>query len=506
MDTLGFLMHGFGVALQPLNLGYCFLGVVMGTLVGVLPGISSLGAVAMLLPITLGLPPATALIMLAGVYYGSEYGGSITSILLNIPGNPAAAVTCQEGYPMAKAGRGGQALILSAIASFAGGIVGVLFMLWMAPALAELSFALGPADYFAAMLFALLATALFQHGSPIKGLTMVLLGVSLAMIGTDSQTGLPRLTFGWLELRDGISIAVLAMGLFGVSEVMQSLLQRDASFSGSSRFQWIPSFDEWRRSTGSTLRGSVVGSLLGALPGTGTTASTVVALGIERMISRTPERFGQGMVEGVAAPEAANNAASQTAFVPTMMLGIPGSATMALILAAMTMHGVTPSPLLPQEQPDFFWGLIASFLVGNVLLLVLNVPLVKVWIAVLRIPARALFPFVLALIVMAVYASSGSMFDVVLVLVLGVMGYLLRAQGFHLTPLLIGFVLGPLIEDNLRRALTISQGDLGILVSSPVSIAIHALIVLLCAVVCWSRWRRFRSERFTFKPKSSKGS
>lgn len=491
MQALSHLMDGLAVALLPLNLGYCFLGVLIGTLVGVLPGISALAAVAMLLPFTTGLPPTAALVMLAGVYYGSEYGGAITAILLNVPGTPAATVSCQEGHAMARAGRAGPALMLSAMASFGGGMVGVVAVLLLSPALAELAFQFGPAEYFSAMLFALVATAVIQHGHPLQGLTMVLLGMSLALMGTDVQTGQPRLTAHWGALRDGIPMAVLVMGLFGVSEVMHALLQ-PAQARGVALQRWWPSRDEWRRSVGPTWRGGLIGSLLGALPGTGTTAATVIAYTVEKLWAPRVSVSvpGQGQVEGLTSPESANNAAAQTAFVPTLLLGIPGSATMALVLEALNVHGVTPSPLMPVEQPQLFWGLLASFVVGNVMLLVLNVPLIRVWVGLLAIPSRALYPWVLSLMAMAIYSTSGSVFWIGGVFVLGWMGLVLRRAGFQLTPLLIGFVLGPMVEDHLRRALAISQGDVGILVRSTASCVLLLATGGLLLGVMWRVHRR----------------
>lgn len=488
MQALSHWVDGFAVALLPLNLSYCFLGVLIGTLVGVLPGISALSAVAMLLPLTTSLPASTALMMLAGVYYGSEYGGAITAILLNVPGTPAASISCQEGHAMARAGRAGQALILSALASFGGGMLGVLAVLLLSPALAELAFQLGPAEYFAAMLFALVATAVIQHGHPVKGLAMVLLGMSLALVGTDVQTGLPRFTAGLLPLRDGVPIAVLAMGLFGVSEIMQELL-KPAPDTATTRTSGWPSRTEWRLSVAPTLRGGVIGSLLGALPGTGTTAATVVAYTVEKLLRPRSHPPSDGRVEGLTSPESANNAAAQTAFVPTLLLGIPGSATMALVLEALNIHGVTPSPLMPVDQPELFWGLLASFVVGNLMLLVLNVPLMRVWVRLLAIPPQALYPLVLSLMAMAIYGTSGSVFWVAGLWVLGGLGLVLRRAGFHLTPVLIGFVLGPLVEDNLRRALAISQGDVGFLWRSPLSIGLLAAAAGLLGVL-WRVHRR----------------
>ncbi len=483
-------MAGLDVALSPDNLGFCLAGVALGTLVGVLPGVSSLAAVAMLLPFTHALSPITALVLLAGVYYGSEYGGSIASILLNVPGTPASAVSCLDGHPMARAGRAREALILSAGASFCGAVVGIGMMLAMAAPLAGLAFMLGPAEYFAIMLFGLVCTAAVGRGHLAAGLAAMLAGVGLAMVGTDAQTGVARFTFGLAELRDGVPLVVLAMGLFGVSEVMLSMFAAIPAVRcpvGSSG-GW-PRISAWRGAAGPMLRGGALGGLFGALPGTGPTLASIAAYALERRLSDRPERFGQGAIAGLAAPEAANNAAAQTAFVPTLALGIPGSATMALILGAMSVHGVVPSPLLAVESPELFWGLMASFVIGNVLLLVLNVPLVGLWVRILRVPPERLYPFVLVLIGVSTFGARGSAFDVWIALGIGLLAYGLRRSGVQLAPVLIGFVLGPLVEENFRRALAISQGDFAIFVSSPIALAALGAVVVLLAVAGYRSFR-----------------
>jgi len=493
VDALSGLMAGFEVALSPGNLWFCLIGVALGTLVGVLPGVSSLAAVAMLLPFTHALSPTAALVLLAGVYYGSEYGGAIAAILLNVPGTPASAVSCLDGHPMARAGRAREALILSAGASFGGAVVGIGMMLAMAAPLAGLAFMLGPAEYFAIMIFGLVCTAAVGRGRLATGMVAMLAGVGLAMVGTDAQTGVARFTLGLTELRDGIPLVVLAMGLFGVSEVMLSMFGAlPVVRGGIGERSALPRWKAWRRAAGPVLRGGVLGGLFGALPGTGPTLASIAAYALERRLSARPECFGRGAIAGLAAPEAANNAAAQTAFVPTLALGIPGSATMALMLGAMSAHGVVPSPLLAVENPELFWGLMASFVIGNLLLLVLNVPLVGVWVRILRLPPQRLYPLVLVLIAVATFGVRGSAFDVWAALAIGLVAYGMRRSGVHLAPVLIGFVLGPLVEDNFRRALAISQGDFAIFVSSPIALAaLGAVFVLLAVAVC----RSMRSAR-----------
>ncbi len=476
---------GFSVALSPSNLGYCFLGVVLGTFIGVLPGIGAIAAISMLLPLTFYLEPTTAVIMLAGVYYGAEYGGSTASILLNLPGTPSSAVTCIEGYPMTRQGRAGVALFMTTIASFIGGSIGILVVMFLTPVVVAVSLAFGPAEYFAIMLFGLLAAATVAQGSPSKGLAMVLLGLMLGCVGVDLNSGLVRFNLGLFELYDGISIVVLAMGLFGVSEVIASV--RTAS---ETRFQgrvslrsMMPTIADVRQSIAPVLRGSGIGTLLGPLPGTGPTIASFMSYVVEKRVARDPSRFGHGAIEGLTAPEASNNAAAQTAFIPTLALGIPGTATTAIILGALMIHGITPGPALMTQNADLFWGVIASFWIGNVLLLVLNIPLIGVWVSILRIPYRYLYPCILSLVCIGVYSVNLNPFDVFLVLVFGVIGYLMRLLGFEPAPLVIGFILGPLMEENLRRALLISQGDFLALVLRPIS---GTLLAVSLGLILWT--------------------
>lgn len=476
---------GFSVALSPSNLGYCFLGVVLGTFIGVLPGIGAIAAISMLLPLTFYLEPTTAVIMLAGVYYGAEYGGSTASILLNLPGTPSSAVTCIEGYPMTRQGRAGVALFMTTIASFIGGSIGILVVMFLTPVVVAVSLAFGPAEYFAIMLFGLLAAATVAQGSPSKGLAMVLLGLMLGCVGVDLNSGLVRFNLGLFELYDGISIVVLAMGLFGVAEVIASV--RTAS---ETRFQgrvslrsMMPSIADVRQSIAPVLRGAGIGTVLGPLPGTGPTIASFMSYVVEKRVARDPSRFGHGAIEGLTAPEASNNAAAQTAFIPTLALGIPGTATTAIILGALMIHGITPGPALMTQNADLFWGVIASFWIGNVLLLVLNIPLIGVWVSILRIPYRYLYPCILSLVCIGVYSVNLNPFDVFLVLVFGVVGYLMRLLGFEPAPLVIGFILGPLMEENLRRALLISRGDFLALLLRPIS---GTLLAVSLGLILWT--------------------
>ena len=476
---------GFSVALSPSNLLYCFLGVVLGTFIGVLPGIGAIAAISMLLPLTFYLDATTAVIMLAGVYYGAEYGGSTTSILLNLPGTPSNAVACIDGYPMTQQGRAGVALFMTTIASFIGGSIGILVVMFLTPVVVAVSLAFGPAEYFAIMVFGLLAAATVAQGSPSKGLAMVLLGLMLGCVGVDLNSGMVRFNLGLFQLYDGISIVVLAMGLFGVSEVIGSVHSaRETSFQGRITLRsLLPDSSDVRRSVAPVLRGAGIGTVLGPLPGTGPTIASFMSYVVEKRVARDPSRFGHGAIEGVTAPEASNNAAAQTAFIPTLALGIPGTATTAIILGALMIHGVTPGPALMTQNAHLFWGVIASFWIGNVMLLVLNIPLIGVWVSILRIPYRYLYPCILALVCIGFYSVNLNPFDVFLVLFFGVVGYSMRLLGFEPAPLIIGFILGPLMEENLRRALLISQGDFLALVLRPIS---GTLLALAFGLLLWT--------------------
>src|SRR5690625_1039732 len=475
------LAMGFGVALLPINLFYCFVGVFLGTLIGVLPGIGSLAAVSMLLPISFYLSPEAAIVLLAGVYYGAEYGGSTAAILLNLPGTPSSAVTCLDGNPLAKQGRAGLALFITTIASFFGGLFGIVLLIALAPILAGWTLAFGPAEYFMMMAIGLIGAAIITRGSPIKGLAMVLVGLALGTVGNDINTGLARFAFGNKSLYDGVSLVAIAMGLFGVSEIILSIGQgaKDHYRQRIRLREMIPTMKELREVLFPMSRGAVTGGAVGILPGAGQTMASFFAYAVEKMVSKTPEKFGTGKLAGIAAPEAANNSAVQSAFIPTLTLGVPGSATMAIMLGALMIHGVSPGPSLLSLNPHIFWGLVVSFWIGNVLLLVLNIPLIGIWVRLLQVPYAMLYPAIICLICLGVYSINYSVFDIGLVLAFGVLGVGMRLTGFDPAPLIVGFVLGPMMEENLRRAMLVGRGDPMFFITRPISAALLGVIVLL---------------------------
>lgn len=475
------ILLGFATAFTPENLFYCFVGVFLGTFIGVLPGLGSLAAISMLLPMSFYLEPTTALIMLAGIYYGGEYGGSIASILLNLPGTPSAAVTCLDGNPMAKQGRAGVALFITAIASFVGGSVGVVALMCFGPAIARIGLSFGAGDYFALMLLGLVAAVTVGGGSMVKSMIMVVLGLLLGTIGTDVTSGEFRYTFGFLELRDGVSLVAIAMGLFGVAEVVSSVREAGERkiMEKVSMRSMLPTRNELRQTLAPMTRGSSIGGFLGALPGAGTVIASFLAYSTEVRMAKDKTRFGNGAIEGVAAPESANNAAAQTAFIPTLTIGIPGSATMSIMLGALMIHGITPGPLLVSDHPTIFWGLIASFWIGNFFLLILNIPLIGMWVRVLQFPYKYIYPVVIALICIGVFSMRTSVFDVGLVVIFGALGYLFQRVGYSAAPLILGFVLGPMLEENLRRAMLLARGDPYRLIADPLTGSILALSALL---------------------------
>ena len=485
MDALTGLIVGLQSALQPTILLYCFVGVFLGTLIGVLPGIGALATISLLLPITFHIEPTAAIVMLAGVYYGAQYGGSTASVLLNLPGTPSSAVACLDGYPMAKQGRAGVALFTTTIASFVGSLVGIAMLVVFAPSIAKFGLKFGPAEYFSMMLLGLIAASTLASGSLVKGLAMVVLGLLLGTVGMDINSGVSRFTFGSLNLIDGISLVALAMGVFGISEVVSTVNKiRERKVDGKITFRsMLPTEQEARSSVMPMIRGSSIGSFFGALPGTGASVASFMSYAVEKRVAADRSRFGQGAIEGVAAPESANNAAAQTAFVPTLSLGIPGDAVMALMLGALIIHGIQPGPQLIAEQPSLFWGLIVSFGIGNLMLVILNLPLIGVWVALLRIPYGVLYPAILIFIALGVYSVNSSTFDIVMVAAVGAVGYLLLVFRFEAAPLLLGFVLGPLMEENLRRSLLLSRGSLTTFIERPIS----ALFIALCsALILWS--------------------
>ncbi|MDO5624868.1 MAG: tripartite tricarboxylate transporter permease [Pseudomonadota bacterium] len=491
MELLNNLAMGFQEAMSLTTLFYCFLGVLLGMFVGVLPGIGALAAISMLLPLTYHIPPAAAIIMLAGVYYGAQYGGSTASILLNLPGTPSSAVVCLDGYPMAKQGRAGIALFMTTVASFVGAVIGLVFLVLFTPTIAELGLKFGPAEYFSMMLLGLVAASTVAAGSPIKGIAMVVLGLLLGMIGTDVNSGVMRYHFEIPELSDGLNLVALAMGVFGVAEVIGSInaINRDKAKEKVTFRSMMPTREDVRRSWMPMARGTGVGGVLGALPGTGPSIASFLAYAVEKRVAREPQRFGNGAIEGIMAPESANNAAAQTSFVPTLSLGIPGDAVMALMLGALIIHGIQPGPMLITEQPVLYWSLIASFIIGNIMLLVLNIPLIGLWVSILRIPYSALFPAILIFLAMGVYSVNNNNFDIYMVAIIGAVGYILNVLRFEPAPLLLGFILGPMVEENLRRALLLSRGDPMTFVERPISAGLLLVALLL---LVWSVWSSFR--------------
>ncbi len=495
MELLGNIAFGFGVAFSLQNLAYCFAGVLLGTLIGVLPGIGPLVAIGMLFPLVFHLPAVPALIMLAGIYYGAQYGGSTTAILANLPGETASAVTCLDGYQMARQGRAGPALAVAALASFFAGCVGVVLIALFGPPLAEWALRFGPAEYFSLMLMGLVASAVLTHGDVVKGLAMVVLGLLLGIVGTDVNSGSVRYAFGVLELMDGIGFTVIAVGLFAVAEIVGNLERRESREVFSGKVSGLmPTRQDLKASVWPTLRGSAVGAFFGVLPGTGPALSSFAAYMLEKKIARDPSRFGNGAIEGVAAPEAANNAAAQTSFIPTLTLGIPGTATMALMMGAMIMQGIVPGPQVMTSNPELFWGIVASMWLGNLMLLVLNLPLVGLWVRLLRVPYRWLFPSIIMFCCIGNYSVSNNPVDVYLCAAVGVLGYVLVKLECEPAPLLLGYVLGPLMEEYLRRALLLSRGDPGVFFTRPISLGFMLATALLLAAMIAPAVRRKKAR------------
>lgn len=476
------ILLGLETAFSLYNLFYCFLGVFLGTLLGVIPGIGVLAAISMLFPMTFHLEPTAALIMLAGIWYGTSYGGNTASILLNVPGSPSNAVTCLDGYPMTLQGRGGIALLMTTVASFCGGSVGIILLMSFASTISSYALNFSSAEYFSLMLLGLVAASNISGGSVIKGLIMVAFGILFGTVGSDIYTGTRRFDFGILDLADGINLVALAMGLFGVAEVISSIGKVDGSRVDRSTLKLSamkPTRDDVKRSWMPMVRGSSIGSFFGTLPGTGPSIAAFMAYAVERRVAKQPERFGKGAIEGIMAPESANNAADQTSFIPTLALGIPGSATMALMLGALMIHGIAPGPQLMTEQPSLFWGLVMSFWIGNVLLVILNVPLIGLWVRLLMVPYKLLFPAVLMFICIGTFSVNNSYFDVLLVMIFGAIGYGMRVLGFPAAPMLLGFVLGPMMEEHFRRAMLLSRGDFSTFIDRPISATVLGLTVLV---------------------------
>ena len=493
MDLADNLMTGFSVAFQPHNIFFCFIGVLIGTLIGVLPGIGPVGAMSILLPITFGISPVTAIIMLSGIYYGAQYGGSTTSILVGIPGEAASVVTMLDGHQMALQGRAGPALGIAAFGSFIAGTIGIIGLMLLAPPLASIALRFGPPEYFALMIMGLVILTYLAQKSMAKSLMMAGVGVLAGVVGLDTMTGLPRFTFGISDLLDGIGIAPLAMGLFGVSEILlnvEKTIKQGVVVSQVKNL--LPSRQDWKESFAPIMRGSFLGFLLGILPGGGAVLSSFISYGTEKRISKTPEKFGHGAIAGVAGPEAANNAAAQAAFIPLLTLGIPANAVMGILLGALMIHGITPGPLMIQKNPELFWGTVTSMYIGNAMLLVLNLPLIGLWVRLLRVRYAVLFPLILFIALIGAYVINGSEMDLYLMLFFGVVGYLMRKFDYEPAPLILAYVLSPILEDSLRQSLIISGGSMGIFVSRPIAAGFLfiSLLLLISAVLPAIRKKR----------------
>jgi len=486
------LWYGFSIALQPGNLIWAVVGVLIGNLVGVLPGMGALSTISMLLPLTYPLAPVPAILMLAGVFYGSMYGGAIGAILLNLPSHPPHAVTCLDGYPLTKMGRGGAALGITMMSSFFAASVGIIVMVFLSPALVRVATRFGPAEISSIMLMGLVAGATMSRGSPLKGLAMTVFGLICGTVGTDTTSGVIRLAFGMTDLSDGIELGALCMGLFGVADFIVSVNRLNTSSVRPkvTMKDMRPTGAEIKKSILPMFRGTLIGTLFGALPGTGPTITSFLAYALERRISRNPERFGKGELAGVASPEAASHSKTQMDFIPTMSLGIPGDAIMALLLGALIIKGIQPGPQLISDHPDVFWGLIASFWVGNILLVFLNIPMIGIWVRMLRVPYRFLFPLATFFICIGVYCARNSLFDVGEVAAFGVIGALLLIFDFPVAPIVLGYVLGPLLEENFRRALLLSNGSFLVFVEHPICAVFVSFSVLIAGVQIFSFIRR----------------
>jgi putative tricarboxylic transport membrane protein len=502
MDIINNLMLGFSVAATPMHLLYALIGVMLGTLIGVLPGVGPVATIAMLLPITFNLSPVAALIMLAGIYYGAQYGGSTTAILVNLPGESSSVVTCLDGYQMARQGRAGPALATAAIGSFFAGCVATLLIAVAAPPLAEVALKFGPAEYFSLMVLGLVAATVLAHGSLIKAIAMVVLGLLMGLIGTDVNSGVLRFTFGVPELSDGIGFVVVAMGMFGTAEIIANLELKDDRevFTGKVK-NLFPTKDDFKRIWAPILRGTALGSFLGILPGGGALLASFGAYTLEKKISRHPEQFGKGAIEGVAAPEAANNAGAQTSFIPMLTLGIPGNAVMALMIGALMIQGIAPGPQVMNEKPQLFWGLIASMWIGNAFLVILNLPLIGMWIKLLTVPYRYLYPSILVFMSIGVFSLSNNPFDVLIMAIFGVVGYFCVKLECEPAPMILGFILGPLMEENLRRAMLLSRGDPLVFFQKPISLGFMVASAVLLIIVALPAIRKKREEAFVEEPK-----
>ncbi len=490
-DILG-LWQGFQIAFSPVNLLWCFIGSVLGTAVGVLPGLGPAATIALLLPVSMKMgSPVTAIILMSGIFYGAMYGGSTTSILLNIPGEAASVVTCIDGYQMARKGRAGPALGVAAIGSFIAGTFGVIGLTAMAPPLAEAALKFGPPEYFSLTVLGLLLATYLTGESPLKGLIMAIFGLVLGSVGLDPLSGAVRFAFGIPDLQSNIDFVTIAMGLFGVGEILISLESSETASILTTKIKNVfPTIADLARSGWAMVRGSLIGFAVGILPGGGAVLSSLISYAVEKKVSRHPEEFGQGAIEGVAGPEAANNSAASSSFIPLLTLGIPGNASTAMIFAALLIQGVTPGPFLLKEHADVFWGVVASMYIGNVILVVLNLPLVGMWAQLLRVPYAFMAPLIMVLTLVGVYSVNNSTFDIWVMLIMGIFGYLARKLKFDLGPLLLAFVLGPIMERSLRQALLMSHGKFGIFFTRPISGALMATAILFVLYNLWAAWRK----------------
>ncbi len=481
MQTLEYLLYGFSVALQPTHLFFCFIGCLLGTLIGVIPGLGPVAAISMLLPVTFQIEPTSAIIMLAGIYYGAMYGGTTTSVLVNVPGETASVVTCLDGYQMARQGRAGAALGIAAFGSFIAGSIGLIGLMVIAKPLSSLALQFGPPEYLAIILVGFTFVAYLSQGSMLKAVMMACLGLMLSMIGLDPITSQQRMTFGVLNLYEGLGIAPMTMGLFGFSEVLRNLEgNQNNPLIKTKISELFPTRQDWLQARWAIVRGTIIGFFMGLLPGGGPVLSTFISYGMEKRIARDPSRFGKGAIEGVAAPEAANNSAASTSFIPLLTLGIPPNVILAVLFGAFLIHGIQPGPFLLNDHPDIFWGLVSSMYLGNVMLLFLNLPMIPLWIQILKIPSRFLYPLILLFCVIGAYSINNSVFDVGVMIAFGVAGYLLKKFGYEGAPLILAFVLGPIFEINLRRSLLMSQGSFAVFFTRPLTVA--ALLVCISLI------------------------
>ena len=500
MEILDNLALGMSTALSFTNLAYCLLGVILGTAIGVLPGLGPTATIAMLLPATFGLPPVSALIMLSGIYYGAQYGGSTTAILVNLPGESSSVVTALDGYKMALKGQAGKALATAALASFFAGTVSTIVLALFAPPLAQLALKFGPAEYFSLMVMGLVASVVLAHGSLLKAVGMVLFGLLLGLIGTDVNSGMPRYTFDIPEMADGINFVIVAMGVFGIGEIIRNLESESSRSLVASKVSGLwPTKDDFKRIAAPTLRGTLLGSALGILPGGGAMLASFAAYSLEKKVSKNAKEFGHGAIEGVAAPEAANNAGAQTSFIPMLTLGIPSNPVMALMIGALIIQGIQPGPAIMTEQPVLFWGIIASMWIGNFFLVVLNLPLIGLWAKLITVPYQLLYPAILVFCAIGVFSLNNSIFDVYLMAGFGLIGYILLKLDCEPAPMLLGFIIGPMLEEYMRRALLLSRGDYTVFVTRPISaamlfVAVAALVVVLLPAVRSKRDEAFQEE------------